>query len=153
MTKVIKVSDETHERLTALKGDGETIDDVIAKQLDKPAEAVDSKWFIGVDMGSPDGDYSVLLRKEEDGTITVLDGDYKAPQKIASEATPQRVSNRKTAGGKPRSAADTFTPADTPQPLEQSCCAGRSPCKHWSYEANEMMYVNSLSGRRKAPEE
>lgn len=140
MSKVIKVSDETHERLMSLKDSGETVDDVISKQLDKPAEATESKWFIGVDMGSPDGDYSVLLRKEEDGSITVLDGDYKAPQKNASEATPQVVRGRKTAG-------ETFGVSTQPHGGEYPCCVAKQPCKHWSWNGDTMNWVNSLSNR------
>ena len=85
MSKILKVSDETHERIMALKGDGETVDNVLQRWLDNPPEAKDSKWFIGVDKGSPDGDYSVLIRREDDGSITVLDGHYTPPEKIASE--------------------------------------------------------------------
>lgn len=147
MSKILKVSDQTHELVMSLRGDGETVDDVLNKRLSaeqlSPVEG-------GVNVGM---DSNGHLRPIEIGKPVSFVLPIRPAEKIASEATPQRVSNRKTAGGVPRSAADTFTPADTPQPLEQKCCAGRQPCKHWGYEANEMMYVNSLSGRRKAIEE
>ena len=131
MSKNIKVSDKTHELLMSLRGEGESIDEVIAVRLqsevETPMEKVTRELF----------EFKHFL-------ITL--------QKNASEATPQVVRGRKTAGGVPRTAAATFTPTDTPEPLEQRCCAGKSPCKHWSYEPNQMMYINSLSGRRKEVE-
>ena len=147
MSKILKVSDQTHELVMSLRGDGETVDDVLQRQLSaEQLTPVQGAENIGMDSNG-------VLRPMEIGKPVAFCTDGK---KNMSEATPQdRVSRRKVAGtgGKLRSAEDTFTPADSPQPLEQPCCAGKSPCKHWTYEANEMMYVNSLSGRRKAPQE
>ena len=143
MTKVIKVSDETHERLTALKGDGETIDDVLVRQLGIEPESKVDKVLHEL------ADIKEILKFVGASEQQVTAVDSILSKKNTSEATPQGT-GRKVAGG--RGAKDTFTPADNPEPLEQNCCRGKQPCKHWSYEANEMMYVNSLSGRRKEPE-
>lgn len=36
--------------------------------------------------------------------------------------------------------------------LEQPCCSAVSPCKHWSYDGMDMVWTNSLSGRKKRAE-
>lgn len=145
MSKILKVSDQTHELVMSLRGDGETVDDVLQRQLSaEQLTPVAGAENLGMDSNG-------ILRPIEIGKPVAFMPPMTAPEKIMSEATPQRT-GRKTAGGG-RPAAEVFKSDDPIEPLEQKCCTGKQPCKHWGYEANEMMYVNSLSGRRKAPQE
>lgn len=37
--------------------------------------------------------------------------------------------------------------------MERACCLGKIPCKHWSFNSDQQVYVNSLSGRVKQLDE
>lgn len=132
MSKILKVSDETHELVMSLRSGGETADDVIARYMREVKETPIEK----------------VTRELQEFKDFIEKVAARTTEKIASEATPQK-SGRKTAGGG-RSAADTFTQSDDVVDLEQPCCkatTGKQPCKHWEWLGDRMQWVNKLSNR------
>ena len=128
LSKILKVSDKTHELVMSLRGEGESVDDVIASRLqmevETPIEKVTRELF----------EFKAFLTNLQ--------------KKNSSEATPQ-VSTRKTAGGG-RPPADTFTATDEPEDPEKPCCkrtTGKQPCEHWEWLGDRMEWKNRLSNR------
>lgn len=130
MSKILKVSDKTHELVMSLRGEGESVDDVIASRLQAEVETPMEKVLREVYAFK-----SFLTKLQQDA------------EKNTSEATPQK--ERKTAGGG-RPPADVFGSPISPDDPEMSCCKvtnGKQPCKHWRWNGNEMKWVNDLSNR------
>lgn len=133
MSKILKVSDETHERIMALKGDGETVDDVLVRQLQT----------------EPSSELQEVLASIEELKVAMAKA-LKIPEKIASEATPQK-SGRKTAGGG-RPAAEVFKQPDDESDPEKPCCKLAKPCQHWEWAGDQMVWRNRLSSRIRQPQ-
>lgn len=133
MSKILKVSDQTHELVMSLRSEGETVDDVIARYLQTEKETPIEK----------------VTRELQDFKAFIEKIAARTTEKNTSEATPQGT-GRKVAGGG-RSAKDTFTPADNADPLEKPCCSKDRPCEHWAWRGETMTYVNKLSNRVKEP--
>ena len=130
MSKILKVSDKTHELVMSLRGEGESAEDVIASRLQSEVETLIEKVTRQL------FEFKAFLERLE-----------KAAKKNMSEATPQ--TNRKTAGGG-RPPADVFTATDLPDDPEKPCCkrtSGKQPCEHWQWLGDEMQWVNKLSNR------
>lgn len=155
MSKILKVSDQTHELVMSLRGDGETVDDVLQRQLSAeqitPVEGaenlgMDSNGILRpIEIGKPVSFYPPMITTSSVPVNIDL-------EKIASEATPQKVSNRKTAGGgKPRTTEEVFKQPDDESDPEKACCKASKPCQHWEWVGDRMEWRNTLSSRIRQP--
>ena len=135
LSKILKVSDETHELVMSLRSGGETADDVIARYMREVKETPIEK----------------VTRELQEFKDFIEKVAARTTEKIASEATPQKVSNRKTAGGG-RPAAEVFEQPEDDSDPEKPCCKGVKPCQHWEWLGDTMVWRNTLSSRIRQPQ-